>query len=123
MVADSSVADFGISCEACHGPGREHVEFHQNAVNRYRHHLSGEPDPTIVNPARCTKEASVMICARCHSSSQPHDRNKAWMEGIHFRPGPWHASQEMPKSATLLSATIVASSKRGMPPVLWQLMQ
>lgn len=87
MVADSSVADFGISCEACHGPGREHVEFHQNAVNRYRHHLSGGPDPTIVNPARCTKEASVMICARCHSSSQPHDRNKAWIEGIQFRPG------------------------------------
>ena len=87
MVADSRVADFGISCEACHGPGREHVEYHQNALNRYQQHLSGEPDPTIVNPERCTTEVSVMICGRCHSSSQPLDLEAARKEGIQYRAG------------------------------------
>ena len=34
--ADSSVVEFGISCEACHGPGGEHVRYHQNIWNRYQ---------------------------------------------------------------------------------------
>ncbi|OUT62752.1 MAG: hypothetical protein CBB70_15370 [Planctomycetaceae bacterium TMED10] len=87
MVADSRVADFGISCEACHGPGREHVKHHQNALNRYMQHLRGGPDPTIVNPEHCTTEVSVMICGRCHSSSQPIDLVSARKEGIQYRAG------------------------------------
>ena len=87
MVADSRVADFGISCEACHGPGREHVEHHQNVFNRYLQHFSSSPDPTIVNPENCTPEVSVMICGRCHSSSQPSDLETARQEGIQFRAG------------------------------------
>ncbi|MDG2207449.1 MAG: cytochrome c3 family protein, partial [Pirellulales bacterium] len=76
-----------ISCEACHGPGREHVEYHQNALHRYGQHLTGGPDPTIVNPERCTTEVSVMICGRCHSSSQPIDLEQARKHGIQYRAG------------------------------------
>lgn len=86
-LADSSVAEFGIACESCHGPGRDHVRHHQNFWNRYRQRLSDKPDTTIINPARCDKVRSVQICGRCHSNSTPHDRAISYQEGIGFRPG------------------------------------
>lgn len=85
--ADSSVAEFGIACEACHGPGREHVRHHKNLWNRYSQRMSDEPDTTIINPARCSKVSSVQICGRCHHNGAPHDTKKAWSQGIGFRPG------------------------------------
>ncbi len=45
-------AEARIGCEACHGPGREHVE-------------SGG-DGAIVNPAKLPDERRKMICAACH---------------------------------------------------------
>ncbi len=85
--ADSSVAEFGISCESCHGPGGEHVRHHQNIWNRYSQRLSDEPDTTIINPARCSKIRSVQICGRCHHNGTPRDREGSWEHGIGFRPG------------------------------------
>src|SRR5262249_37693317 len=50
--ADSHVTELGIACEACHGPGREHVESHRSPLHRYLAHFSSEPDRAIVNPSR-----------------------------------------------------------------------
>ena len=62
----SRVAELGISCEACHGPGAAHVAHHQNPLTRYAQHLSGRADPTIVNPARLSAHKSSEICGQCH---------------------------------------------------------
>ncbi|MCA9137320.1 MAG: hypothetical protein KDB00_11195 [Planctomycetales bacterium] len=59
---DTQVGEFGISCEACHGPGAGHVQFRKqkNAAH------ANSPDP-IVNPVSLPKERSVEVCGQCHS--------------------------------------------------------
>jgi hypothetical protein len=46
----------GISCERCHGPGREHVD-----AMKTRKAAGG-----IVNPAKLTRERQIEVCAQCH---------------------------------------------------------
>ena len=46
----------GISCERCHGPGRQHVGAmtdEKSAVN-------------IINPAKLTRDRQIDVCAQCH---------------------------------------------------------
>lgn len=62
----SRVAELGISCEACHGPGAAHVSHHQNPLTRYTQRVSGSADPTIVNPARLSPHKSSETCGQCH---------------------------------------------------------
>lgn len=64
---DPSAAELGIACEACHGPGARHVSANQEMTRRYRLHLSGRGDTTIVNPTRLTPRLATYVCAQCHS--------------------------------------------------------
>jgi hypothetical protein len=63
---DSRVAEFGIACEACHGPGEEHIRENRDPQRRYRLHLGGQDDPTITNPAKLDAERSSQVCGQCH---------------------------------------------------------
>lgn len=56
---DSTGAILGITCERCHGAGREHVA-------RERSMLRVARSPAIVNPARLTRERQMDACAQCH---------------------------------------------------------
>src|SRR5262249_32414853 len=49
---ETTVAELGISCEACHGPGGEHVRLNGNPARRLELEHSGEGDPSIVHPGR-----------------------------------------------------------------------
>ena len=51
----------GITCEACHGPGRSHVE----AMNAP---ASARKDTAILNPMRLTPAESVDFCGACHAT-------------------------------------------------------
>jgi hypothetical protein len=88
---DTRVAEFGIACEACHGPGAEHVAANRNPVRRYAQRLSGEPDPTIVNPKRLDHERATQICSQCHARWDyrfDQSRMNRWSEnGFEYRPG------------------------------------
>jgi predicted CXXCH cytochrome family protein len=86
---DSRVAELGISCEACHGPAEKHVLHHRNPVYRYRQHLSGGADPTIVNPARLDHRASSQACGQCHGVFIFRDEfaMQSAYEGPLYRPG------------------------------------
>ena len=53
----------GISCEACHGPGAQHIA----AMNGVEGSASGK-DLHITNPARMTPAQSVDFCGACHST-------------------------------------------------------
>ena len=55
----TTMADMGIGCEACHGPGSVHVQ----AASTY---YDFEKD-TIVNPAKLPWKLRAMVCGQCHN--------------------------------------------------------
>jgi hypothetical protein len=58
VVTASDVGERGVGCEACHGPGSEHVA------------AGGDQDggvERIVNPARLDPQRSMDVCGACHS--------------------------------------------------------
>lgn len=86
---DTHVAEFGIACEACHGPGAGHVAANHSPLRRYRLRRDPDGDPTIVEPSRLAAARSVEVCGQCHSASVVRQQHAAhWREhGSPFRPG------------------------------------
>jgi hypothetical protein len=87
---DTRVAEFGISCEACHGPGEEHVLANRSPQRRYDSHFGDERDGTVKQPEHLNAAASAQICGQCHSIVEvynlPDFRN--WDDkGLRYRPG------------------------------------
>lgn len=82
------VSEFGISCEACHGPGEEHVATASTRGGR-----------DVVNPSRLPAAEANLVCGYCHSARGLHDPirvrrppvpggGEPWQrDGFGFRPG------------------------------------
>jgi len=87
---DTRMAEFGIACEACHGPGDEHAERHRDPRRRYAEHFGDETDLAIVNPSKLAKERSSEVCGQCHAIAGFHDdpaRAEWRATGFPYRPG------------------------------------
>ncbi len=88
---DTQVTDFGIACEACHGPGAEHIAANRNPFRRYGLRRSDEPDPTIVNPAQLSPRRASQVCGQCHGILPfllPGEQAATLSaEGLEYRPG------------------------------------
>ncbi len=63
----------GVTCERCHGPGREHVECH-------REHPK-EPAHAILHPGMLSRERLMDVCAQCHANA------KRLGQAFSYRPG------------------------------------
>lgn len=85
---ETSVAELGVACGACHGPGAEHVRVNSDPLRRYALHLDeAQSDPTIVNPSKLAPDRSAAICGRCHGQ-RLSDRADDFIErGDPFVPG------------------------------------
>jgi predicted CXXCH cytochrome family protein len=84
---DTRVAELGIACEACHGPGAEHIRRNSSPWRRYTLHFEKHGDGTIVNPARLSAKRSSEVCGRCHSVHAPMDPQDRRLHGEKYRPG------------------------------------
>lgn len=65
----------GVTCERCHGPGREHVEHH-------RQHPGEARGAFVVHPGQLPRERNIEVCTQCHSNAIKH-RGPAF----NYRPG------------------------------------
>lgn len=80
---DTHVGEFGISCEACHGPGEPHLRFRKEMLGAD----STLQDP-ISNPSSLTKERSAEACGQCHAAvGVRHFNDDTNMNGHGFVPG------------------------------------
>ncbi|HEV3449075.1 MAG TPA: tetratricopeptide repeat protein [Gemmataceae bacterium] len=68
-------AILGVTCEKCHGPGRDHVAYHQA-------HPTAESGHAIVHPGHLARARQMDVCAQCHSNA-PKLRGPAFS----YRPG------------------------------------
>ncbi len=87
---DTQVAEFGIACEACHGPAAAHVAANRNPLVRYRKHFTTGRDADIVQPERLPHDRSAEVCGQCHATSTwtSQEAIDHWMEhGFRYRPG------------------------------------
>lgn len=78
---DTRVAELGIACEACHGPGAEHVARHRNPFERRAQRTSERPDPSVVHPKKISPERSAAVCGQCHAYAFPRDVDEWWTRG------------------------------------------
>ena len=87
---ESRVADLGISCEACHGPAKRHVDRQQRLAklpeSEYQQALNTEP-LAIVQPADLDHIRSSQVCGSCHGMKW-FDKSVKWTaHGFRYRPG------------------------------------
>jgi hypothetical protein len=54
MVEDK-IANTGVQCESCHGPGKEHVDTAKAGA-----------------PAKFAKQPTESTCLECHNEKSPH---------------------------------------------------
>ncbi|MFQ5492070.1 MAG: multiheme c-type cytochrome [Phycisphaerae bacterium] len=84
-IFDTRVAELGIACESCHGPGEEHIRANADPLRRYRFRIRDAADPTIVNPAKLSPRRATHVCGQCHGANV--FRGKAFAQGLRYRPG------------------------------------
>lgn len=88
---ESRVAELGIACEACHGPGAVHAQRMRNPFTRYLHHLRPDlPVADIVHPGKLPYDRSSQVCGQCHAQRVPADISlvETWLRtGPTYRPG------------------------------------
>lgn len=86
---ETSAAELGIACEACHGPGERHVARQRDPLSRHQARTDSAPDPSIINPARLEPERASEVCGQCHAYFVPRDAEEWWEAGFSrtYRPG------------------------------------
>jgi hypothetical protein len=109
ITADTRVGEFGIACEACHGPAARHASENRNPVRRYWQYLTATADRSaIVQPARLTPTLSSQVCGQCHGVWEFFDvdaERAANSTGLPYRPG-----DELRKTRVVVQPTTNADS-------------
>ncbi len=83
----TTTAELGVACEACHGPGAEHVARNGDPFRRWALTTGHRADPTIVNPARLPPARAADLCGRCHGQRIADRIDPLLEHGDPFVPG------------------------------------
>ncbi len=84
---DTRVAELGVACESCHGPGAEHVRANTSPVRRYVLHETDRADPSVTSPERLARARQTDVCGRCHGQRITSDVSRYLAHGDPFVPG------------------------------------
>lgn len=89
---DSLAVEFGIACEACHGPGQDHVRLYRSSQNRPgQASAAGVKNPShITHPAKLSHQRSSQVCGQCHGvfTFKNVEGGLGWnAHGFAYRPG------------------------------------
>jgi hypothetical protein len=104
----TTTGEFGIGCEACHGPGDTHARLNRNPLRRYGLHLGPALDDTMTQPTRLQPRVSSQVCGQCHGIWEFYDRaaeRQANSGGLPYRPG-----AELASTRFLAQPTVNAGS-------------
>ncbi|MEL6106248.1 MAG: multiheme c-type cytochrome [Planctomycetota bacterium] len=66
----------GVSCERCHGPGQQHLEYHAAHPNEKKGRFMSVP-------SELSRQQQLDVCGQCHSSNKRLNQRPAFR----FRPG------------------------------------
>jgi hypothetical protein len=80
----TTVGEFGIACEACHGPAGGHVARMGDPGRRL---LAGGGDPAVADPGRLGPRDESGLCGRCHGNRIARDVAAVLRDGDGFLPG------------------------------------
>ena len=89
---DTEVAEFGIACEACHGPAGDHIRAYSGLRDRYQAHLGSPSDASLALPRTPATPQDSKLCGQCHSVHSgevrgAHGKLHVNRHGTPFRPG------------------------------------
>jgi hypothetical protein len=101
LEGSTRVADLGIACEACHGPGAAHVDWRRRHADDPPGARSEESGTGIVDPGALDPVRASGVCGQCHGihTFAPEEAYLRWLhEGNEYRPG-----EDLLARGTLLS--------------------
>ena len=74
--AKTEVAELGIACGACHGPGAVHADLAASPLTRTQWLSDESIDRKIINPQKLDTDRSMMICGHCHGQRVPNPTDR-----------------------------------------------